>query len=135
MFGAVCYHSSLTVELSSKLELQQKRCLGVILGSDYIDYSNALALTSLPRLDKLRKETCLKWAIKAQSDPKHSDLFPLLNSQKNTRSKTKFLEQFCRGSKLYKSAIPYMRRELNKHHREKEISLVIKTNSGDIITV
>ena len=64
MFGAVCYHSSLTAELSAKLELQQKRCLGVILGSDYISYSNALALTSLPRLDQLRKITCLKWAIK-----------------------------------------------------------------------
>ena len=114
MFGAVCYHSSLTAEQSAKLELQQKRCLGVILGPEYISYSNALTLTSLPRLDKLRTDTCIKWAIKAQSDPKHSDLFPLLDSQKNTRSNTKFLEQFSRGSKLYKSAIPYMRRELNR---------------------
>ena len=88
MFGAICFHSSLTAELSAKLELQQKRCLAVILGSDYLHYSNALTQTSLPRLDKLRKDTCLKWAIKAQSDPKHSDLFPLSNPQYNTRSNT-----------------------------------------------
>ena len=32
MFGAVCYDSSLTLELSKKLEMQQKRSLAVILG-------------------------------------------------------------------------------------------------------
>ena len=32
MFEAVCYHSSLTLELSRKLEIQQKRSLAVILG-------------------------------------------------------------------------------------------------------
>ena len=77
MFGAVCFHSSLPLELSRKLELQQKRCLAVILGSEYQSYSYALSLTLLPRLDTLREQTCLKWAIKNQLDPKHTHLFPL----------------------------------------------------------
>ena len=76
MFGAVCYHSALTKELSHKLELQQKRSLAVILGSQYRSYSHALSVTSLPRLDLLREETCLKWATKAQANPLHADLFP-----------------------------------------------------------
>ena len=29
MFGAVCFHSALTTELSQKLELQQKRSLAI----------------------------------------------------------------------------------------------------------
>ena len=53
MFGAVCYHSALTKELSQQLELQQKRALAIILGSKYQSYKNALSLTSLPRLDTL----------------------------------------------------------------------------------
>ena len=121
MFGAICFHSSLTVEQSSMLQLQQKRCLAVILGYEYVGYSNALVLTSLTRLDYLRKDSCLQWAIKAQSNPKLLDLFPLANSERTTRNRTKFVEQFCRGAKLYKSAVPYMRRELNKYHRQKNL--------------
>ena len=51
MFEAVCYQSSLTLELSRKLEVQQKRSLAVILGQEYRSYSHALNLTNLPRLD------------------------------------------------------------------------------------
>ena len=60
MFGLVCFHSSLTQELSHKLELQQGISLAVILGSQYRSYRHSLSLTSLPRLDTLREEACLK---------------------------------------------------------------------------
>ena len=116
MFGSACYHSSLTLEQSRKLELQQKRSLAVILGSDYRSYNNALTLTSLPRLDNLRETNYLKWAIKTQANPKHSDMFPL--NLNNTRQTNKFIEIFCRGSKLYKSAIPSMIRALKRYHKE-----------------
>ena len=59
MFGSVCYHSSLTLELSQKLEMQQKQSLAVILGTEYGSYSNALTLLNLPRLDKLRESASL----------------------------------------------------------------------------
>ena len=77
MFGAVCFHSSLTQEDSRKLELQQKRSLASILGLEYRNYSHALKLTSLHRIDYLRSEACLKWATKAQANPHHTDLFPI----------------------------------------------------------
>ena len=41
MFGAVCFHSSLSLEQRNLLELQQKRSLVIILGSDYRSYSQA----------------------------------------------------------------------------------------------
>ena len=84
MFVSVCFHSSLTKEQSRRLELQQKRSLACILGSDYKSYSQALSLTSLPRLNTLREEACIKWALKAQANPQLLDLFPLNQSTVDT---------------------------------------------------
>ena len=119
MFGAVAFHSSLTQELSSRIELQQKKALKIILGSQYRSYSNALLLTDLPRLDTLRAKACLQWAIKSQLNPKHSDLFPLNNSIENTRNKKKFKEYRCHTVKFFNSAIPSMTRSLNEHFASK----------------
>ena len=105
MFGAASFHSSLSQELSRKLELQQKKALAIILGSQYKNYNNALALTQLPRLDTFRKETCLQWAIKAQLNPKHTDLFPLRQTEVNTRNSYIFREYFCRTTKYYNGAM------------------------------
>ena len=120
MFGAVCYHSALTKELSQKLELQQKRSLAVILTSQYRNYKHALSLTLLPRLDTLREETCLKWATKSQANPLHADLFPLNTSEAETRWRPKFREYKCRTDKFYRSAVPSMVRALNHQARNIE---------------
>ena len=112
MFGAVCFHSSLTGEQSQLLERQQLTCLATILGSEYTTYSRALRLTNLPSLATLREEACLKWAIKAQASPQHSHLFPTRPSN-NTRSGTVFQEYQCRGERYYRSAVPAMARLLN----------------------
>ena len=78
-------------------------------------------ITALPRLDALREEQSLKWALKAQIHPKHSDMFPLTQSDINTRYKKKFQEYFCRSSKYYNSSIPYMTRKLNDYYTMKPI--------------
>ena len=83
MFSSVCFHHYLTQEQSQKLEMQQKRSLAVILGTEYRSYRNSLSLTSLPRLDSL-----------------HTDLFPLNNSQiatrKHSRNTPAQLQSFTR---------------------------------------
>ena len=109
------FHSSLTQDLSRRLELQQKKALAIILGSPYRSYNNALELTALSRLDTLRHDTCLQWALKAQSNPKQSNLFPLNQSNANTRNKKEFTEYFCHTSNYYNSAIHSMTRALNDH--------------------
>ena len=43
-YCSVAFHSSLTVELSDKLERIQKTCLRVILGEMYLDYHSALEM-------------------------------------------------------------------------------------------
>ena len=133
MFGYVCYHSSLTQELSRVMELQQKRSLAVILGPQYHSYAQALSVTNLSRLDMLREEACLKWAIKAQANPQHADLFPLTQKAIDTQSATKCVEYFCRMSRYYNSAVPSMTRALNIHHSNLAQCDTITTNSGIII--
>ena len=115
MFGAVTFHSSLTQELSSKIELQQKKALKIILGSQYRGYSYALQVADLPRLDTLREKACLQWALKSQLNPKHLDLFPLNASTANTRNRKEFNEYFCDTAKFYNRAIPSMTRSLNNY--------------------
>jgi hypothetical protein len=98
MFGAVCFHSALTLELRQRLELQQKRSLAIILGSQYRTYDHARTVTNLPTLEVMREEACIKWAIKAQANPQHTNLFPINNCQSVTRNKKKFTEYKCHGA-------------------------------------
>jgi hypothetical protein len=113
MFGAVCFHSALSQDLSRRLELQQRRSLITILGADYRSYRRALELTGLPRLDNHRAEACLKWAIKTQANPQHAHLFPVRQTEVVTRSGHGFEEYRCQGNKFYTSAVPAMVRALN----------------------
>ena len=114
MFASVCFHFSLTLEQSHKLEMQQKKSFAIILGSDYRSYSNALTLTQLPRLDTLREDASVKCALAAQQNPFHTDLFPLNVCDINTRNKKTFKEYLCKTTKFYKSAVPAMTRKLNR---------------------
>ena len=87
MFGAVCFHSALTLQQRHTLELQQKRSLAIILGGDYRSYEHARSLTALPTLEVLREEACHKWALKTKASPKHRHLFPLNPSSIETRNR------------------------------------------------
>ena len=114
MFGAVCYHSALTLELRQMLELQQKRSLAIILGPDYISYGQALALTGLQDLESLREAACLKWARKAAASRQHGHLFPPNPSTTNTRGRREVLEYQCKSAMYFSSAVRAMARELTR---------------------
>ena len=135
MFRSVSFHSSLSSDLSQILELQQKRSFAIILGQQYRNYDHARILLDLPRLDKLRQEACIKWAVRAQKNPQHCHLFPLTRNNVNTRSKKKFVEYFCHTTKYFKSAVPYMTRALNKREADQPDQVSITTNSGIVICV
>ena len=122
MFGAACFHSALTSDQSDRLELQQKRSLAIILGKKYRSYENARVLVNLPTLRDLRESVCLKWALKSAASPQHSHLFPLNQSEIQTRHQQKYLEYHCKGSRYYHSAVPAMTRSLNQYHSKLEAS-------------
>ena len=116
-FASPVYHSSLTAEQSQQIERVQKKALAVILGSSYMDYDNALAQVNLERLDVRRLEWCRKFANNCVLSPKHSKLFPLNPAYRpKARTSKPFLERFCRTSRHYNSAIPFLTRLLNSNH-------------------
>ena len=114
MFGSACFHSSLSQELTRQLELQQRRCLIVILGQEYRSYRRACQLTGIPRLEESRESACLRWARRAQASPHHSHLFPRTTTT-ITRQSKEFLEYTCRSTRYFNSTVPYMARLLNTH--------------------
>ena len=118
MFGAICFYSALTLEQRSTLELQQKRSLAIILGTEYRNYSHARSQTNIPELEILQEEACLKWANKAQANPQHRHLFPLNELTANTMYKKVFREYNRKGATYFNSAIPYMLRILNRNKKE-----------------
>ena len=63
-FGAPVYHSGLTKEQSTKIEMVQKKALVIILGSRYQNYESALVELNIERLDTRRENLCYKFALK-----------------------------------------------------------------------
>ena len=77
MFGAVCFHSSLSIQLSQLLELQQKRSLAIILGSQYRSYDHATTLIKCSEIGHFKARSMLKLGPKS---PKKSKAFSPLPS-------------------------------------------------------
>ena len=114
-YCAVAFHSSLTLEQSSKIEQIQKVCPKVILGDMYISYTSALEMSGLKQLSYRREDRCLDFAKKCVKHPKNNRLFPIRKTTaKNIRREETFEVNFASGGKYQKSAIPYCQRLLNE---------------------
>ena len=74
-YGAVSWHSMLSIENEKAIERVQKSAVAVILGSDYENYENSLAVLALQRLDIRRKKLCTTFARRAAKHPQHSNCF------------------------------------------------------------
>ena len=74
-YAAVVWHPGLTINNSTCIERVQKACLAIILGQGYINYSNALHIASIERLDTRRESLCLKFARNAIKNPKFQNWF------------------------------------------------------------
>ena len=87
----------------------------IIMFGYYRSYRSALSLTSLPRLDTLRQEACLKWPLETQKNPIQLELYTLAQKNIATRSKDRFSEYKCKHTGFYKSDVSYMARALNSY--------------------
>ena len=116
-YCSTVFHSSLTQNLSKKIEAIQKTCLRVILGVMYVEYTAALEMCGLESLHTRREHRSLKFAIKCITHPTNSELFPL-NPSKDThlvRNREHFKVTFCHTEKYKKSTIPTLQCKLNSH--------------------
>ena len=101
----------------TQIERVQKAAFAVILGDDYIDYRNALAMLGLQTLSERRKALCLKFGKKSLKSEKFKHWFVERHvpEQTQTRStKTSLLPVNTRTKRYSKSPIPYLTSLLNE---------------------
>jgi len=119
--SAVVWHSSLTQKNDNDLERIQKAALKVILKERYQSYSEALSTLRIKSLKDRRDELCLKFAKSCLKIEKFKKFFPLNKKDHNMsmRNSEKFALEKCGSVRYRDSALPYMKRLLNKNQLEK----------------
>ena len=102
------WSSSLTKGEEFDIERIQKVALRIIFTDEYTSYENALNFTNLPTLKARRSKLCLNFALKCTKSPKTADIFPLRDSDANTRNPEKFEVTRAETGRLANSSIPFM---------------------------
>ena len=125
--SAVVWHSSLTKKNRRDLERVQKTAIKVIMGSQYTTYKEGLKILNIQNLDERRENLCLGFAKKCLTNDKVKSMFPLKTSKHTMKKrKTNKFKIFKTNTKRFEqSAVPYMRRLLNKDWDKKQKSFKI----------
>ena len=110
------YHESLTVRQSDKLEAIQSTCLKIILDVNYASYGAALEMCGLKKLSERRAEKQLTFSLKCLKNEFCKKMFP----EDNPEKKKKFVVNFARTEKYFKSAIPPCHRALNDFFKKRK---------------
>ena len=127
-YAVPLWHSGLLESDTNKLETLQKKAIGLILGTIYIDhkryykvngkagsYEEALTHLDLQTLAERRESLTGKFALETFKNERHNGFFEeKLNVRTNSRQNPIIQEQTCKTERHRKSAIPYMSRMLNK---------------------
>ena len=126
-YAAPLWHSGLSNTDEKRLEKLQKRALGIILGTKYIDYKRyykfgnkhlsydeALEKTGLITLKKRREILTGEFALQTFKNERHNDIFTKKVCER-TAGRNNYIvqEKQCNTDRYYKSSIPYMSRMLN----------------------
>ena len=119
--SCVLWHGSLTEEDRDNIERVQKNALRVILKDSFVNYEHALEKLDLETLEARREKLSLRFALKCQNSSHGKDLFKHKTKPHNMkiRNTEKYEVNQFNTLKYENSAIPYMQRSLNKHHKEK----------------
>ena len=117
--GVPAWHPGLTQSDALDIERVQKAALHIILGADYLSYSNALKATNLKSLSSRREALCLKFGKKAIKNDKYRKWFKVRNNSRTTRqSKQPLCDVVARTTRFKNSPISYLTRLLNQHFRK-----------------
>ena len=117
--AAPAWQGSITQAERISLERVQKCACYIILGNDYISYRNALTALNLESLETRRKRLSRKFAIKASKHSKFKAWFKLNDHHINTRQeKSRFCEVKANHARYKNSALSYLTKILNEHHKQ-----------------
>ena len=126
-YAAPLWHSGLTDADDKRIEKLQKKILGMILGTKYIDnkryykilgepvsYNLALQEYGLTTLHQRREVLTQKFALDIAKNDMHKDIFDFIQVKNmTTRNPSVIYEKFCYTHRYYNSSVPYMSRVLN----------------------
>ena len=126
-YAAPLWHSGLTDADDKRIEKLQKKILGMILGTKYIDnkryykilgepvsYNLALQKYGLTTLHQRREVLTQKFALDIAKNDMHKDIFDFIQVKNmTTRNPSVIYEKFCYTHRYYNSSDPYMSRVLN----------------------
>ena len=116
-FAVPVWNSSLTGDDVVKLERIQKIAFNIILGDEYLSYTNALKLLGMQKLSERRKYLCLKFAKKSLKSEKFSTWFKSRMPNLKTRTENpEFCNVISRTMRFEKSPISYLTNLLNIHY-------------------
>ena len=117
-YAAQVWHSGLTQEQHDSLERIQKRCLRIILGTQYGNYRTALEALSMQSLHDRREQLTLRFARSLLRSREHRHLLPRTlrdGHGRATRHGNLLVPVRCKTERYRRSAIPYMVRLLNSN--------------------
>ena len=128
-YAAPLWHPGLLECDKRLIENLQKKALGIIFGTTYIDhkryykingqpvsYELALKACDLPSLAERRENLTTKFAHDTYNNPMHKEFFQSLpDSRPKTRSNPKVQEPFSSTTRYTKSAIPTMSKLINSN--------------------
>ena len=117
--SAVVWHSSLTLENISELELVQRSAIKIIMGNNYKSYKRSLDFLELDTLQERRAKLSLKFAKRCLRNEKAQKMFPLNYKEHDmgTRNEEKFKVQHAKTSRLKNFAQIYMQNMLNENEK------------------
>ena len=115
------WNGALTQQDERAMERIQRTALAIIRGEGHTTYKEALEYYKMDTLKTRRESLSLKFAIKAQKNPKFSHWFAKNNGCINTRSvKLPYLKPKTRTRRFQKSPIMYLTDLLNVHLLKKQ---------------
>ena len=134
-YATPLWHSGLSKSDSNKLESLQKKAVGIILGTIYLDhvryykvngqpvsYKSALKYLNIPSLAERRETLTSKFAIQTFRNERHNNFFERKSySRPGIRQKSTIQEPTCNTERYRKSASIHMSRTLNKANLETPI--------------
>ena len=111
------WNGGITIHETIQLERVQKCAFHIILGKNYVSYSQALEVLNLESLEDRRHNLSLKFALKAEKNSKFKSWFKVNPKFCNSRTKQpKYIPIHAQHSRLEKSPIGYLTQLLNMHY-------------------
>ena len=113
------WQPALTIQEKIQIERVQKCALYIILGVNYLSYTQALETLKCEKLEDRRIRLCKKFAWKASQHPKYQTWFcenepVLVNTRaKKKKEKIKYKSVETRTERFQNSPLPYLTNLLN----------------------